>query len=154
MARASSVSPRYSTSCFGWPRRLLSPAASTIAGIPINSSLEERRAARIYNPAYGRFPRQHPKAFAVLLPTSSRRQHGSLKTALANANQNPGRNTYLWRDPAWTRDEAARAENMPASEGGAFGDGRDTLWGCPYRLKDCFDLAGSPTNVRHEVLSR
>jgi aspartyl-tRNA(Asn)/glutamyl-tRNA(Gln) amidotransferase subunit A len=65
--------------------------------------------------------------------------------ALENANQNPSRNTYLWRDPAWTRDEAARAEAMQAREGGAFGDGRDTLWGLPVSVKDCFDLAGSPT---------
>ncbi len=67
------------------------------------------------------------------------------ETTLGNANQNPSRNTYLWRDPAWTRDEAARAEAMPASEGGAFGDGRDALWGLPISVKDCFDLAGSPT---------
>lgn len=66
--------------------------------------------------------------------------------ALANSNHNPGRNTYLWQDPEWTRAEAARAEAMPASEGGAFGDGRDTLWGLPVSVKDCFDLAGSPTS--------
>jgi Asp-tRNA(Asn)/Glu-tRNA(Gln) amidotransferase A subunit family amidase len=65
--------------------------------------------------------------------------------ALANSNQNPGRNTYLWQDPEWTRAEAERAEAMPASEGGAFGDGRDTLWGLPISVKDCFDLAGAPT---------
>ncbi|HWE86541.1 MAG TPA: amidase [Terracidiphilus sp.] len=65
--------------------------------------------------------------------------------ALANSNRGPNRNTYLWQNPAWTRDEAERAAAMPASEGGAFGDGRDTLWGLPVSLKDCFDLAGSPT---------
>jgi Asp-tRNA(Asn)/Glu-tRNA(Gln) amidotransferase A subunit family amidase len=68
------------------------------------------------------------------------------EAALANANQNPGQNTYLWQDPSWTRDEATRAGAMPGSEGGGFGDGRDTLWGLPVSVKDCFDLAGSPTS--------
>ncbi len=66
--------------------------------------------------------------------------------ALANSNKNPGCNTYLWQDPAWTRAEAARVEAMPLSEGGAFGDGRDALWGLPISVKDCFDLAGAPTS--------
>lgn len=66
--------------------------------------------------------------------------------ALANSNQNPGRNTYLWQDPEWTRAEAARVEAMPACEGGPFGDGRDTLWGLPISVKDCFDLGGAPTS--------
>ncbi len=68
------------------------------------------------------------------------------RQALANANQNPGRNTYLWQDPGWTLLEAERVEAMPASEGGPFGDGRDTLWGLPVSVKDCFDLAGAPTS--------
>jgi Asp-tRNA(Asn)/Glu-tRNA(Gln) amidotransferase A subunit family amidase len=67
------------------------------------------------------------------------------ETALANANQNEHRNTYLWRDPEWTMREAERAEQMPRGEGGPFGDGRDTLWGLPIAVKDCFDLAGAPT---------
>ena len=67
------------------------------------------------------------------------------QTALANANRNPGRNTYLWRDPAWTLDEAERAETIPAGAGGEFGDGRATLWGLPVSVKDCFDIAGAPT---------
>lgn len=65
--------------------------------------------------------------------------------ALELANQNASQNTYLWRDPLWTRAEAARAEAMPRGEGGAFGDGRNALWGLPISVKDCFDLAGSPT---------
>lgn len=68
------------------------------------------------------------------------------KQALADANQNPGHNTYLWRDPEWTLAEAARVECMPGSDGGPFGDGRDTLWGLPISVKDCFDLAGAPTS--------
>jgi Asp-tRNA(Asn)/Glu-tRNA(Gln) amidotransferase A subunit family amidase len=67
------------------------------------------------------------------------------ETALGNASRNPSHNTYLWREPAWTLDEAAHAEGMPVGEGGAFGDGRGTLWGLPVSVKDCFDLAGSPT---------
>src|SRR6185437_13793 len=67
------------------------------------------------------------------------------ETALANANQNEHRNTYLWRDPEWTMREAERAEQMPRGEGRSFGDGRDTLWGLPISVKDCFDLAGAPT---------
>jgi aspartyl-tRNA(Asn)/glutamyl-tRNA(Gln) amidotransferase subunit A len=65
--------------------------------------------------------------------------------ALARANGNAGRNTYLWRDPEWTKAEAARAETMPRGTGGPFGDGRSALWGLPISVKDCFDLAGSPT---------
>ncbi len=68
------------------------------------------------------------------------------EVALANSNQNAGHNTYLWQDAAWTRAEAARAEAMPRSEGGPFGDGRAALWGLPVAVKDCFDLAGSPTS--------
>lgn len=65
--------------------------------------------------------------------------------ALANANRNPGCNTYLWRDPAWTRAEANRVMQMTGGEGGPFGDGLDPLWGLPVSVKDCFDLAGTPT---------
>jgi len=67
------------------------------------------------------------------------------QAALANANQSPGRNTYLWRDPAWTLREAERAEQMPRGDDGPFGDGRSVLWGLPVSVKDCFDLAGAPT---------
>ncbi len=34
---------------------------------------------------------------------------------------------------------------MPRGAGGLFGDGRSALWGLPISVKDCFDLAGSPT---------
>jgi len=68
------------------------------------------------------------------------------KQALAKSNQNPGHNTYLWQDAEWTLAEAARIETMPASGGGPFGDGRETLWGLPISVKDCFDLAGTPTS--------
>lgn len=67
------------------------------------------------------------------------------EAALARANRNAGRNTFLWQDAAWTRAEAARAEAMPRGEGGPFGDGRGALWGVPIAVKDCFDLAGTIT---------
>ncbi len=67
------------------------------------------------------------------------------EAALARSNCNASRNTYLWQDAAWTLAEAARAETMPHSSGGLFGDGRPALWGLPVAVKDCFDLAGSPT---------
>ena len=67
--------------------------------------------------------------------------------ALTCANQNSGKNTYLWRDPAWTMQEAARAAAIPRGTGGAFADGRRNLWGIPVSVKDCFDLAGSPTSA-------
>jgi aspartyl-tRNA(Asn)/glutamyl-tRNA(Gln) amidotransferase subunit A len=65
--------------------------------------------------------------------------------ALANSNQNAERNVYLWQNAAWTKSEAARVEKMPYGEGGPFGDGHGALWGLPVSVKDCFDLAGSPT---------
>jgi aspartyl-tRNA(Asn)/glutamyl-tRNA(Gln) amidotransferase subunit A len=68
------------------------------------------------------------------------------ETALACANQNAGRNTYIWQDAAWTLAEAARAAAMPRGSGGPFGDGRPALWGVPISVKDLFDLAGSPTS--------
>lgn len=68
------------------------------------------------------------------------------EAALARSNQNRGRNTYLWQDAAWTRSEALRVESLPRSGGGQFGDGRSALWGLPISVKDCFDLAGSPTS--------
>jgi Asp-tRNA(Asn)/Glu-tRNA(Gln) amidotransferase A subunit family amidase len=65
--------------------------------------------------------------------------------ALQRANRNTGRNTYLWRNPAWTLEEAARAASMPPTFNGRFGDGHSNLWGIPVSVKDCFDLAGAPT---------
>ena len=79
--------------------------------------------------------------------------HGSVTPAeladqaLQRANRNAGSNTYLWRDPAWTMEEAKRAARIPPASGGLFGDGRSNLWGVPVAVKDCFDLAGSPTSV-------
>jgi Asp-tRNA(Asn)/Glu-tRNA(Gln) amidotransferase A subunit family amidase len=66
--------------------------------------------------------------------------------ALANSNRNAGHNTYIWQDAQWTRAEAARTEATRQSTGGPFGDGRPALWGLPISVKDCFDLAGSPTS--------
>jgi Asp-tRNA(Asn)/Glu-tRNA(Gln) amidotransferase A subunit family amidase len=65
--------------------------------------------------------------------------------ALSRSNQNLSHNTYLWQDPAWTLQEALRAEVMPLGTGGEFGDGRSPLWGLPVSMKDLFDVAGAPT---------
>jgi Asp-tRNA(Asn)/Glu-tRNA(Gln) amidotransferase A subunit family amidase len=67
-------------------------------------------------------------------------------TALARANTNPSHNSYLWRDEDWTRLEAGRVAAMQHESGGEFGDGRPSLWGIPVSVKDCFDLAGTPTS--------
>ncbi|HEV2326893.1 MAG TPA: amidase [Terracidiphilus sp.] len=85
----------------------------------------------------------------------------SIRTALAEGKFNPSllaepilggslqhsRTVYLWKNAAWTRSEAERADAMPRGEGGPFGDGRSALWGLPVSVKDCFDLAGAPTTV-------
>ena len=65
--------------------------------------------------------------------------------ALQCSNRNAGKNTYLWLNPAWTLEEAARVTAVPRTSGGRFGDGRCNLWGIPISVKDCFDLAGAPT---------
>ena len=80
------------------------------------------------------------------LATGAVRPTELAREGLSRANSNAGRNTYLWRDEAWTMAEAARAEAMPQGAGGPFGDGRTALWGLPISVKDCFDLAGSPTS--------
>lgn len=90
----------------------------------------------------------HPWTIRTLRPAlaaGSIRPSALAEEALARANGNAGHNTYLWRDPAWTRAEAARAQAMPRGGNGPFGDGRPALWGIPISVKDCFDLAGAPT---------
>src|SRR6185437_4432086 len=68
------------------------------------------------------------------------------REALQHDNRNAGKTTYLWRNPDWTMEEAARAAAMRRPAGGEFGDGRSNLWGIPVSVKDCFGLAGSPTS--------
>jgi len=68
-----------------------------------------------------------------------------VQAALANANANASRNTYLWRDEAWTLSEAYRVASMPLENGEGSRDASQPLWGIPVSVKDCFDLAGSPT---------
>jgi Asp-tRNA(Asn)/Glu-tRNA(Gln) amidotransferase A subunit family amidase len=86
------------------------------------------------------------RALRAALAAGTTRPSQLAESALANSNRNAGRNTYIWRDPAWTRAEAARVESMERSSGGPFNDGRSPLWGLPISVKDCFDLASSPTS--------
>jgi Asp-tRNA(Asn)/Glu-tRNA(Gln) amidotransferase A subunit family amidase len=66
--------------------------------------------------------------------------------ALANANQNAGRNVYLSLDKAWTLVEADRAlEKFGA--GTLPADDKPPLYGLPVSLKDCFDLEGFRTTA-------
>ena len=62
--------------------------------------------------------------------------------ALLHANGNQSRNTCLWRDEAFTLREAGHAVEMLASKQ----DAAYPLCGLPISVKDCFDLAGSPTS--------
>ena len=64
------------------------------------------------------------------------------QNALAHANHNQSRNTYLWRDEAFTLREAANAVGLLTAQGEAS----SPLCGIPVSVKDCFDLAGSPTS--------
>jgi Asp-tRNA(Asn)/Glu-tRNA(Gln) amidotransferase A subunit family amidase len=59
--------------------------------------------------------------------------------ALAHADENASHNSYLWMDSKWTADEAGRAAGLSS-------DGTAILRGIPISVKDCFDLAGSPTS--------
>ncbi|MGA2907804.1 MAG: amidase [Terracidiphilus sp.] len=86
------------------------------------------------------------RGFRAALAAGSLSPSQLAESALANTNRNASHNTYIWQDAAWTRAEACRVESMPHSSGGPFGDGRPTLWGIPVSVKDCFDLAGSPTS--------
>jgi Asp-tRNA(Asn)/Glu-tRNA(Gln) amidotransferase A subunit family amidase len=86
------------------------------------------------------------RAARTALGTATTNPAALAEAALEHANGNAGRNTYLWRDAAWTMHEAARVAAIPRSSGGRFGDGRANLWGIPVSVKDCFDLAAAPTS--------
>ena len=65
----------------------------------------------------------------------------STQASLANSNSNANHNTYLWQDEAQVLSEAqslAEADRAATSEA-------SPLRGIPVSVKDCFDLAGSPT---------
>ncbi len=57
--------------------------------------------------------------------------------ALQASNGNASGNTYLWQDPAMTM-QAARVASQQSQP--------SVLSGIPVSVKDCFDLAGSPTS--------
>ena len=62
------------------------------------------------------------------------------QSALAKSNTNASHNTYLWQDPAWTIAEAIHAAHLLTAQP------QGPLTGIPISVKDCFDLAGSPTS--------
>ena len=68
------------------------------------------------------------------------------EAALDRSNQNSLHNTYLWRDPQWTLNEAESVAQMPGGSEGCLDNGPANLWGIPVSIKDCFDLAGTPTS--------
>jgi Asp-tRNA(Asn)/Glu-tRNA(Gln) amidotransferase A subunit family amidase len=68
------------------------------------------------------------------------------EASLALANNNASRNTYLWRDEAWTLAEAQRVSAMPRDYSRRDNDGWPPLRGISVSVKDCFDLAGAPTS--------
>ena len=82
----------------------------------------------------------------ALLEGGALRPSALAEEALERANQNAGGNTYLWQDAAWTRAEAAGAESMIRGARAERGSGRAPLRGLPISVKDCFDLAGTPTS--------
>jgi Asp-tRNA(Asn)/Glu-tRNA(Gln) amidotransferase A subunit family amidase len=85
------------------------------------------------------------RALRIALAEGKLRPTDLAERAFSRSNANPSLNTYLWQDRAWTLSEAQRAEAISRGVGGAFADGRETLWGLPISVKDCFDLAGSST---------
>ncbi|WP_162601711.1 amidase [Occallatibacter savannae] len=105
--------------------------------------------SRTYNPVM-EFPPTIREARALLAAGAT--TPGLIaEAALARANGNAGKNTYLWRDPQWTTKEAANASALAATPLGLFGDGRSNLWGIPVSVKDLFDLAGTPTSCGVEL---
>jgi Asp-tRNA(Asn)/Glu-tRNA(Gln) amidotransferase A subunit family amidase len=83
---------------------------------------------------------QRAKLASTTDPTSA--IYASVEHALAHANGNASHNTYLWSNEAWTRQEAERSAatfNIDAAVA-------PTLCGILISVKDCFDLAGSPTS--------
>lgn len=81
---------------------------------------------------------------AALLAKDLRRREADAvdvtAAALARANGNASRNTYLW-----LQHEAAldRAASLPR----CFPDRAPSLYGLPVSLKDCFHLEGTPTSA-------
>lgn len=65
-----------------------------------------------------------------------------VEQALAQANSNASHNTYIWRNETWTQQEAIH----PAAMLNDAADATPPLCGIPISVKDCFDLAGSPTS--------
>ena len=69
--------------------------------------------------------------------------------ALSRANSNAGKNVYLARDEAWSRQVA---ESLTRDLPGAEDMARQLLWGVPVAIKDCFDLQGFVTTCGSRFL--
>jgi aspartyl-tRNA(Asn)/glutamyl-tRNA(Gln) amidotransferase subunit A len=86
--------------------------------------------------------------FALQQGDASELIPAKIEQMLERSNSGGLRNTYLWQDAEWTRNEAQHAvHDRVQSATGRFGDSHahPILWGVPVSVKDCFDLAGSPT---------
>ncbi len=85
---------------------------------------------------------QELKAKLVASKTPANEILDATASALSHANSNQSHNTYLWRNEAWTLTEAQRAAALLQEPGTS----PNQLCGVPVSVKDCFDLAGSPTS--------
>lgn len=113
--------------------------------LAVSSPIQDQARHAAYNAGMGS-PSMTIRGARQALATGKVSPTELAEQALLRANQNAGKNTYLWRNPRWTMGEAERATAMPRSANGRFGDGRSNLWGMSISVKDCFDLAGAPTS--------
>jgi Asp-tRNA(Asn)/Glu-tRNA(Gln) amidotransferase A subunit family amidase len=102
----------------------------------------------VEDPAYNRYMSVSSSIYELreALASGTVKPQELANQALRCSNRNTGQNTFLWQDDLWTMSDAARSSAIPRGQGGPFGDGRSPLWGIPVSVKDCFDLAGSPTS--------
>jgi Asp-tRNA(Asn)/Glu-tRNA(Gln) amidotransferase A subunit family amidase len=73
-----------------------------------------------------------------------------LSEALARANGNASRNTYLTLDAGWSHEQARRLRQRSGNRA----PGNGALSGLPVALKDCFDLDGFVTSSGSRFYAR
>src|SRR5246127_4005302 len=88
-----------------------------------------------------------PSPIEALIPNALSDPERAAGQALARANSNASRNSYLAVDEPWTRDRAARLARRGAPTG-------KPLYGLPIALKDCFDLEGFVTTAGSRFYAR